>query len=163
MENGNDFLATLIAYIIIGAAIFSGIYVAEATDKQTEQIITTFNMPSDFREKTDAVLANIDPEISKRIISINVANSKEISNICQYLPNRKPLGCIIYNGKFGNLVSAKIFITNNYDDTCYTFEHVLYHEIGHLEEVYKYGHTATKGEDYANNFADQYTKYNCRR
>lgn len=163
-ENESEFLATLITYIIVGAAI--GTYTVE-----NQTYTTTYNMSSDFREKTDVVLANIIPEIRGHISSINVMDDKKIKDICK---DKVGVGCTNINTNiFGKITNADIYVTNNYGNKCYNFEYVLYHEIGHIDDFYLYGNWLNYRdwlyynddklgeEDYADNFADQYIYNNC--
>lgn len=161
-ENGNDFDWESWPGIIISFMIIVAGFGAAQNDPDIISIIPMISATPIIEQNNDsrvnAILANIDPEIRKRIVSINIIDKEKIRQ------HGSDFGYVnIKKNIFGNLVAANIYIVDNYDNECYTFEYVLYHEIGHVEEAYKYGYAETMEEDYANNFADQYIKINCER
>lgn len=155
----NESITIVLSLFLIGAAI--GTYTVE-----NQTYTTIYNMSSDFKDKTDAVLTNIPLEMRDHISSINIMDEKKINHICK----DKGIGCTNINvDVFGKITNADIYITNDYDNKCYNFEWVLYHEIGHIDDTYQNGNwlnyygNDNQIEAYADNFANQYIKNNCVR
>jgi hypothetical protein len=104
-----------------------------------------------------------ESNVSTYISSINVLPITEVQKIC----NRSDaLACTISEfddttNKFGY---ADIYISNPEDFYgCITFEHTLYHEIGHVEHSYYLGDTGSTAEreQYADRYADRFVKNRC--
>lgn len=102
-------------------------------------------------------LKKIDQNVTGRISSINIVTET---------PCEDASGCTINNfTSDGKLVESNIYLLNldSHKDSCNTFEHSLYHELGHIDYFYKYGNHDPKKEDniyqesielYAEKYAD---------
>jgi hypothetical protein len=105
-----------------------------------------------------------DSGLSKYILSINVLPVEEVRKIC----NRSDaLACTIseFNDSTNKFEYANIYILNPEDFYgCFTFEHTLYHEIGHVEYSYYLGDIGniSEREQYADKYAEIFVKNNCK-
>lgn len=129
----------------------------ERTTIRTQIESPTPKSVPDYKKDADVILANIDPEIHRLISSVNIIDRGRIQDICP----TTDVACVKYIVFNGKINTADIFLIDNYGNTCYTFERALYHEIGHVEERYKYGNAASGSEYYADNFASQYANMKC--
>lgn len=107
--------------------------------------------------KANAILANIDPDIREHISSVNIIDKSKIYEICR---GGSYFACVNINTIDGKVI-AHIYIVDNYDNTCYTFEYALYHEIGHIVTFHSYGVAGVNREDLADNYASQYVYNEC--
>lgn len=110
-----------------------------------------------------------DINISDYISSIETLPLTDIQRKC--LPeNGGVLGCIEYkyDQKDGKLIDSKIYLSkwSSFTGLCGTFEHTLYHELGHAIYTYRYGGKDKEDEIYkkslefyADNFADKYASF----
>jgi len=108
-----------------------------------------------------SVLYNIDETVINNINSITVVSSvSDVSLVC----GAQALGCAS-NTQTENGFKTDIFVTSVefYKDSCTSFEHTLYHEIGHVD--YNTFHndqpTFRDMEYYVESFADKYSKSSC--
>lgn len=108
-------------------------------------------------EDANKYLANIDTDIRQHINSVNVLDRKTTENICNKAGVDAPACAIIYTMN-GKPTYADIYISNNMDNTGYSFEKAIYHEAGHIEAAFKIGISAAYSQQYADNYADKYTK-----
>lgn len=108
-----------------------------------------------------SVLDNIDERVINNINTITVLSSvSDVSLVC----GAQALGCAS-NKQTENGFSTDISVTSidYYSDSCTSFEHTLYHEIGHVD--YNTFHndqpTFRDVEYYVESFADKYSKNSC--
>jgi len=108
-----------------------------------------------------SVLDNIDERVINNINSITVLSSvSDVSLAC----GAQALGCAS-NKKTENGFTTDIIVisVDFYKDSCTSFEHTLYHEIGHVD--YNTFHndqpTLRDMEYYVESFADKYSKNTC--
>lgn len=136
-------------------------------------IIPTFELEvNDADNNTRKIIYSIlnnteDQDAVGYISSINIV-SKMDDILCDY----NSTGCTIGSFANGKLLEAKIYVLNpySYKGLCNTFEHTLYHEIGHVVYFYKFGNNDNYKEDilyieslelYAEKYADRY--YNIQK
>jgi hypothetical protein len=110
-----------------------------------------------------SALEKTDHNATAYISSINI-----VSNIIDSPCGNDSTGCTIGNFTAnGKLLEVKIYILNpySYKGLCNTFEHTLYHEIGHVVYFYKFGNQdplyIESLELYADKYADKY--YNVKK
>lgn len=87
------------------------------------------------------ILNQTDQHVVRHISSINIVSE---------IPCEDASGCTIGNfTSEGILIESDIYLldVDAYKDSCDTFEHSLYHELGHIVYFYKYGNSDTKKED----------------
>lgn len=112
-----------------------------------------------------SILNNTDQNAVRYISSISIVPKMEES-LCDGNSTGCTIGNFTTNGK---LLEAKIYILNpySYKGLCNTFEHTLYHEMGHVIYFYKFGNDDNGKYDalyieslelYAEKYADKYRK-----
>lgn len=118
------------------------------------------------KQKILVALNRTDQDVARYISSINIVTEIEHSE-CN---DNNSTGCVVGNFTTdGQLEDARIYILgrNLYKGLCNTFEHTLYHEIGHTVYFYKFGDHDVGKQDkfyqaslelYAEKYADQYSK-----
>jgi hypothetical protein len=110
-----------------------------------------------------SVLDNIDERVINNIHSITVLSSvNDVSLIC----DAQALGCASYKQtENGFYTDISVTSVDYYTDSCTSFEHTLYHEIGHVD--YNTFHndqpTFRDVEYYVESFADKYSKNSCTK
>lgn len=112
---------------------------------------TVYNAKYDISD-ADKYLANIDPDIRQHISSVNVLDRRKVEDICN------AAACVKINTINGKPINANIYLSNNFDNTAYSFEEAFYHEVGHVEGTFKKSLSTGSSETYADRFAYQYTK-----
>ena len=117
------------------------------------------------RQKILTILNHTDQNVVRYISSINIVTNIGDSECA----DNNSTGCAIGNFTInGKLKEVKIYVLdhNSYKGLCNTFEHTLYHEIGHAVYFYKFGDHDTEKNDkfyhdslelYAEKYADTYS------
>ena len=123
--------------------------------------VPEINADENHTKIIQSVLNNIDEKVINNINSITVVSSvSDVSLVC----GAQALGCAS-NKPTENGFSTDIIVTSVdfYKDSCTSFEHTLYHEIGHVD--YNTFHndqpTFRDMEYYVESFADKYSKSSC--
>ena len=123
------------------------------------------NADNDTKKIVYSALNHTDRNAIRFISSINI-----VSRMGNTPCDNNSTGCTIGNFTTnGKLLDATIYILdpNSYKGICNTFEHTLYHEIGHTVYFYKFGNHDSGKEDalykeslelYAEKYADIYYK-----
>lgn len=124
-----------------------------------EDVPVRINTSNLEREIIVNALNSVDSNISRYVTSVNVMDN--LSKVCfgDNKPGYITAGCvdIKYNGsEIANasiyLISMEIYPKNK---VC-QFKNTMYHELGHVDEVYN--GIIDDGEEYAINYAKNYTK-----
>lgn len=139
----------LILFLLV---IFAYSYYEDMTH---EIKINTIEMDSDW---IDTVISRTDTNLTKKIDSINIVSIQTIQNVCH---DYKAVGCAdMKTTENGGLIKADIYISDkiSLSGTCNTQAETLYHEIGHVYNVYyKIKDTEANAERYASKFS----KFTC--
>ena len=107
-----------------------------------------------------SVLYNIDERVINHINSITVLpSSTDVSLIC----GAQAMGCASTISTPEIKTDISIASVDNFIGSCGNFEHVLYHEIGHVEYQVLHNDIVTdrEVEYYVESFADKYKKDSC--
>lgn len=149
----NDFLKGYIIFCIVLISIIA----IFATAFGPPQII---NADKEQTRIISSALKNTDKNVTGHITSIII-----VDDVFPFCGNRAG-GCVVPKSNGNNSFKADIYLPSSkfLNGTCVTFENVLYHEIGHVVYWHNYGFDrAPSVEQYAINYANRFTKDNCKQ
>ncbi len=134
-----------------------------------EEIINNIKINTDDNHLSSIIkdaLYKTDNNTLRFIKSINVVSEDKVSEICGDIA----IGCADMSYSDRRISDANIYVSDlsTYIDSCGSFSHTLYHEIGHVNYSYNNGYKNSifvyehdPEEIYADSYADRFSKEKC--